>query len=61
MIMPQRKCKAKDCDRMMNILSDDDPTIYCSIECACYDGTYDIRTGWKSDPKTIKPNECEAL
>ena len=28
--------------------------IYCSIECACYDGTFNVRTGWKRKPSLFR-------
>jgi hypothetical protein len=52
-----RKCKEKDCERTWEISSEDDPIAYCSIECACYDGTFSVSKGWIVDPKTIKPNK----
>ncbi len=36
----RRKCKTKDCERMV-----DEPYIYCSIECACYDGAFSTTKG----------------
>lgn len=50
-----KKCRAKDCKRRI-----DDDCIYCSFECAMYDETFNIKTGWnnklikKKYPKEIK-------
>ena len=30
------------------------PYVYCSIECACYDGTFNVRTGWKHKPSLFR-------
>lgn len=39
-----QKCKTKDCNRHV-----EDGYIYCSIECACYDKAFDVKTGWTKD------------
>ena len=36
----KHKCKTKDCKKMI-----EEPYIYCSIECACYDGKYSVTKG----------------
>lgn len=46
------KCKEKDCNRQI-----DDDLIYCSFECACYDGTFSVTKGWLVDPKSLKEKE----
>ena len=28
--------------------------LFCSIECACYSGLYNIKTGWKVSQDTLK-------
>ena len=28
--------------------------IYCSIECACYDGTFSVRKGWIVKPSLFR-------
>ena len=33
-----RKCKTKDCKRKI-----ESPYVYCSIECACYDGAMSVK------------------
>ena len=35
------KCKAKDCNREVG-----EKELYCSIECACYDGSLSVTKGW---------------
>jgi hypothetical protein len=42
--MKQRKCNAKDCKRKVEY-----PYLYCSFECAIYDGKFNVNTGWKDD------------
>lgn len=46
------KCKAKDCKRKIET-----PYIYCSITCACYDGNFDVKKGWKK----MKPRPKKEL
>lgn len=41
----KRKCKTEGCTRLV-----EPPYLYCSIECACYDGAYSVKTGWLRDP-----------
>lgn len=36
-----KKCFTTDCNRQV-----EDQYLYCSIECACYDGAYSVKTGW---------------
>lgn len=38
----KHKCRAKDCK---NIVRNEE--VYCSYECACYDGAFNVRDGWK--------------
>jgi len=52
--MITRKCRYVNCNRTWEIKSDDDPYIYCSIECACYDGAFSVTKGWLIEPNTIK-------
>lgn len=40
----KRKCKTKDCKRKVEY-----PYLYCSYECACYDGAFNVRKGWKNE------------
>jgi hypothetical protein len=35
---------------MVEVQDDHKGVHYCSFECACYDGGYSVRTGWKIDP-----------
>jgi hypothetical protein len=41
------QCHYKDCLRDFDVPDDCQSKIfYCSIECACYDGTYSVTKGW---------------
>ena len=40
------KCKAKDCNREV------EDYVYCSIECACYDGKFSVTKGWIDEEVT---------
>ena len=37
----KRRCLGPDCHRYIK-----PPTMYCGFECACYDGVFNVRTGW---------------
>ena len=41
------KCLEKDCKNKV-----EKPYLYCSIECACYDGCYSVTKGWIKHPIT---------
>lgn len=28
--------------------------VYCSVECACYDGTFSVRKGWIARPSLFR-------
>lgn len=48
--MKKVKCSAKDCNRIIEA-PDEAKKFYCSYECACYDGAYNVNTGWVEKPK----------
>jgi hypothetical protein len=49
--MNKHKCRTKDCKNKV-----DDDYIYCSFECAIYDGVFSIKDGW-DHIKIEKDNE----
>ena len=44
------RCYAKDCNREFDA-PEGHEHYFCSIECACYAGYYNVRTGWKVPDK----------
>jgi len=53
--MNKTKCKTKDCKR------NTDGALYCSIECACYDGAFNIRTGWNKEKIKAMEKLCKGM
>jgi hypothetical protein len=49
-----RICKAKDCNRKI-----DDEYIYCSYECACYDGSFSVTKGWLKTEEELEKMKNE--
>jgi len=49
-----QKCRYKNCNRTWEIKPGEEEYLYCSIECACYDGTFSVTKGWLIDPDTLK-------
>lgn len=47
--MNKYKCKCDDCSVII-----EEPFIYCSVECACYDGAYSITKGTINQQKIDK-------
>lgn len=48
--MKKLKCNANDCDIIVDA-PDEAKKAYCSFECACYDGAYNVKTGWTDKSK----------
>ena len=40
------KCESNDCNRTVEY-----PYLFCSFECACYAGFFNVKTGWKNKEK----------
>ena len=58
--MKETKCRA--CNKKIEY-----PYLYCSVECACYDGAYSVKTGWKKPIEFLymaekeNPNETDRV
>ena len=53
-LMTTRKCRTKDCNATWEIKSEEDHAIYCSIECACYDGAFSVKKGWLKGHESLR-------
>lgn len=55
--MKKIKCAYKDCKHSSTLEVEEHVKFqYCSIECACYDGAFSVKTGWNAERVKQKIN-----
>ena len=52
------KCSGPNCNRTFDA-PEGHEFYFCSVECACYAGRFNVRTGWRTPPKDWDTGETD--